>query len=184
MGELKTYDTLRQIKKGDREFLRKVYNENRDRFLNFAKNLGLNSEDARDVYQNTIIAFSESILDGKIKKLRSSVSTYLFGIGKHMIYSQLRKNSLYKDSPVLVLNETKEEIYVNFSDNNYTKEQRLLQKALKKIGVKCIEVLELFYFEGFDLDEIMDLTSYKSKQVLRSQKSRCISQLKEIIKRL
>jgi DNA-directed RNA polymerase specialized sigma24 family protein len=101
-----------------------------------------------------------------------------------MIRYQIRSNTRRKNVPFLTFEETKEKIDVNFSGEEVTKEQRLLQEGLKKLGPKCVEVIELFYLKGYVLDEIMQISDYKSKEVLRSQKSRCMSQLKEIIKHL
>ena len=184
MGEQHSDKTLELIKKGDKNTLGVIYEENRKRFVNFAKKQGLNPEDAKDVYQDAIIVFRDNIVQGKIKVLNSSVSTYLFGIGKHLIRYQMRLNSRTVNSPVLIINETKEDLDVNFLGEEVTKEQRLLQKGLKKLGAKCVEVLELFFLEGYILDEIVHFLNYKNKKVLGSQKSRCISQLREIIKHL
>lgn len=184
MGILTSNTILEQIKKGDKKILRSIYEENRKRFINFAKKQGLRIEDAEDVYQDSIIAFQENIITGKIQTLNSSLSTYLFGIGKHLIQYQIRLNSRQKNSPAVKINEIKEELDVNFMGEIVTKEQRLLRKGLKKLGAKCVEVLELFFLQGYVLDEIVEFLNYKNKKVLRSQKSRCISQLREIIKHL
>jgi DNA-directed RNA polymerase specialized sigma subunit len=42
--------------------------------------------------------------------------------------------------------------------------------------------LQLFYYEEKKLDEIQEQLGYTSKDVLKSQKSRCLKQLKELIK--
>ncbi len=184
MGNQNSNTTLELIKKGDQKTLKAIYEENRKRFLNFAKKQGLIAEDAKDVYQDSFIAFIENISTGKIQSLHSSVSTYLFGIGKKLIQYQKRSNYRLKTSSAVKINEIKEELDVNFLEENVTKEQRLLQKGLKKLGAKCIEVLEMFFLEGYILDEIVEILHYKNKKVLGSQKSRCISQLKEIIRHL
>jgi RNA polymerase sigma-70 factor (ECF subfamily) len=184
MGGHNSNTTLELIRNGDDTALRQVYVDNRKRFINFARKQGLGTEDAKDVYQDTFIAFRENILMGKVKSLNSSVSTYLFGIGKHLIRYRIRMNSRSINKPLLTINETKEVLDVNFLGGKVTKEQRLLRKGLKKLGTKCIEVLEMFFLKGYVLDEIVEILHYKNKKVLGSQKSRCISQLREIIKHL
>lgn len=57
----------------------------------------------------------------------------------------------------------------------------LLQTAYRKLGQKCREVLRLFYYEGKKLDEIQQTLRYDSKDTVKSQKSRCLKQLKEIV---
>ena len=58
----------------------------------------------------------------------------------------------------------------------------MLQKGLNKLGDQCKKVLELFYYEEKKLDEIQSILGYTNKDVLKSQKSRCLKQLKELIK--
>lgn len=39
----------------------------------------------------TVIAFYENVRTGKIVALKSSITTYIIGIGKHMLYRHLKK---------------------------------------------------------------------------------------------
>jgi DNA-directed RNA polymerase specialized sigma subunit len=54
---------------------------------------------------------------------------------------------------------------------------------LKKLGEQCQKVLTLFYYEEKKLDEIQSLLGYTNKDVLKSQKSRCLKQLKDLTKK-
>ena len=58
----------------------------------------------------------------------------------------------------------------------------LLQDAFDKLGERCKEVLKLFYYDENKLEEIQEKLGYSNKDVLKSQKSRCLKQLKDIIK--
>src|SRR5690606_23200153 len=58
---------------------------------------------------------------------------------------------------------------------------RLLQQAYIQLGPKCQEVLRLFYYEGLKLDAIQKKLAYDSKDTVKSQKSRCLKQLKQIV---
>lgn len=84
--------TLEELKSGSEKVLKTVYEENRDKFLNFARRYGLTEEENIDVYQDAYIVFYENVMNGKLEKLTSSVSTYLFSIGKYLIFDRMRKN--------------------------------------------------------------------------------------------
>src|SRR5690606_28868566 len=58
---------------------------------------------------------------------------------------------------------------------------KLLQRAYLQLGPKCQQMLHLFYYRGLKLDDIQREMSYESKDTVKSQKSRCLKQLKEII---
>ena len=54
------------------------------------------------------------------------------------------------------------------------------KKSFEKLGQQCRKVLQLFYYDEKKLDEIQTLLGYTNKDVLKSQKSRCLKQLKEL----
>lgn len=167
------------LKKEDEKTIRKLYDDNKKGFLFFANRYNLNSEDVLDVYQDAVIALIENAKKGKIDALQSSISTYLFGIGKFMIFQKLKKEK--KTFP------TDDFKNLQFSEEEYSEEETniqvlLLQKALDKIGEQCRKVLQLFYYEEKKLDEIQEELGYSNKDVLKSQKSRCLKQLKDLTK--
>ena len=74
-------------------------------------------------------------------------------------------------------------IALDFLDGDEPNEMQIqLQKAFVTLGKKCKEVLSLFYYRGYTIDEICTRLNYDNKNVVKSQKSRCIKQLKDKIK--
>jgi DNA-directed RNA polymerase specialized sigma subunit len=59
-----------------------------------------------------------------------------------------------------------------------------VQKGYQELGTRCQEVLKMFYYENLSIEEIKNRLNYTSKDVVKSQKSRCIKQLKEIVLKL
>jgi len=182
--KLKKTVLIRQLKEDNPEGLRKVYVENRQAFFQFVKRYPIDKNMAEDIYQDAIIILRDNAKQGKLDSLTGSVRTYLFSIGKYLIYSHLRKHkklrvvddfsAMYDDESVLskFIVERQEPQQVN---------QRL-QSALTQLGPKCYEILSLFYFRGFTLDEITVKLNYSGKDVAKSQKSRCLKSLKQLLK--
>ncbi|OSY88938.1 hypothetical protein WH52_04545 [Tenacibaculum holothuriorum] len=166
------------LKQGDTKALKEVYTMYRTEFLAFSKKFSVNNEDALDCYQDAIIAIQEQAIKGKLDDLKSSLKTYLFGIGKYMMYEKARKNN----RTILHVAPQEEVAVVEVSYHEEANEQQLkLKEGLQKLGKKCREVLHLFYYRGFTIDEITDHLNYENKNVVKSQKSRCLKQLKSII---
>lgn len=158
--------------------LDRIYLAYKEEFFLFARTFSVSEDDIADVYQETVISFYENITKGKLNQLTSSIKTYLFAIGKFKIYRQLKNNKLsFVDDLVIHSDEELKTFEVEVSK----KRQKVLKEALYNLGAKCKEVLELFYYEGLTLDEIQNFLKYSSKDVLKSQKSRCLKQLKEIV---
>lgn len=167
------------LKKDDEKTVRKIYDDNKKGFLLFANRYNLNQDEVLDVYQDAVIALIENAKKGKIDTLQSSITTYLFGIGKFMIFQKLKKGKHTFSTDDFVNLEYEDEEY---SEEETNLQVALLQKAMQKLGEQCKKVLRLFYYEEKKLDEIQEELGYSNKDVLKSQKSRCLKQLKDLTK--
>jgi RNA polymerase sigma factor (sigma-70 family) len=165
------------LKKNDEKAIRDFYNENKNGFILFAKRYNLDEDDVIDVYQDAMIALMENAKKGKIDNLESSTNTYFFSIGKFMIFQKLKKQKKVFSTDDFSNLEYLDEDY-NEDENNL--QVALLQKGLDKLGEQCRKVLKLFYYEEKKLDEIQFELNYTNKDVLKSQKSRCLKQLKDL----
>jgi len=161
-----------------------LYNSHRAAFIGFGQKYGLNNDDLEDIYQEAFIALRKHAINGKLNTVQSSLKTYLFGIGKFMIFNTLKEKN--KTTPYnITLHKAEQDIELikyEINSDTLTKEQQLLRKYFITLGNKCQEVLTLFYSRGLTIDEIVDFSNYANSSVVRSQKSRCLKTLKELIK--
>lgn len=171
---------IEQLKCGDEKTIRKIYEDNKNGFFLFAHRYSLDKDELTDIYQDALIALIENAKKGKIDELKSSLTTYLFGIGKFMIFQRLKKNKKTIPSDEL---EHFEFEYDDYSEDEINIQLITLRESLKKLGEQCVKVLTLFYYEEKKLDEIQTLLGYTNKDVLKSQKSRCLKQLKDLTKK-
>jgi len=164
--------------------IKQLYESNRAIFLNFGKKYGLDYDDLVDIYQEAFIALRKHAVNGKLATVKSSLKTYLFGIGKFMIYDLLKekKKTTLLDTSLLSDHEKTEPIDPEIVENQLSTEQQLLRTHFKNLGKKCQELLTLFYSRGLTIEDIIEFTNYTSSSVVRSQKSRCLKTLKDMIK--
>lgn len=183
MSKQKEELLLEALKKGDQRAFKKVYQDNRSKFLHFGKKYGLAEDDLLDVYQDAYVALYENIIEGKLKQLSSSLSTYIISIGKYKILDRIRKDQRTSNNEtILELAHKNEDIiaYFDLEDNELNENQILLKKYFDQLGKKCQEILKLFYYQKYSIREIMDSGNYNSENVVKSQKSRCLKTLKEL----
>lgn len=171
-----------QLKNADKKALKMIYIENRTAFINFARKFSVSENDIIDAYQDAIIALSEKALQGELDNLKCSIKTFLFGIGKYLLFEKARKNKKrVLDFPLEKEDYNYKNIAEGFLEETPNQLEILLQKGFVSLGKKCKEVLRLFYYRGFTIEEISEKLGYKDKNVVKSHKSRCIKQLKEKI---
>ncbi|TMM52221.1 sigma-70 family RNA polymerase sigma factor [Maribacter algarum] len=176
--------TLEELKQGSDQILRRVYEENRDKFLNWARRYHLSEEENIDIYQDAYVIFYNNIMNGKVESFTSSISTYLFGIGKYLIFDQMKKNKkkISSEFDLALVGEEDELVStLEIEEDGLTPEQELLQKYFGTLGKQCQELLKLFYYRGFTINEIMEYAEYNSENVVKAAKSRCMKTLRERI---
>lgn len=167
-----------EIKEGEERSITRFYQNHKKAFLVYAKKYDLDYEDLLEVYQDACVIFVEKAQRGLLDELKSSPKTYLFGIGKNLIYKRFEK--IKKEQRAF------ENLEIPVIDDPFLEEENpdqfRLRMAFRKLGNQCREMLELYYFKEKKLDEIQELMNYTDKNVVKSQKSRCLKQLKELVK--
>lgn len=177
-------EQVEHLKSDDRLKIKALYNAYRDSFMNYGKTFGAEESLLLDVYQEAFLALRKQAIQGKLKGVRSSLKTYLFGIGKYMLFDALKKESktITLENPLHVVDEVVEEIQIEQS-SELTKEQRLLRTFFVKLGKKCQMVLTLFYYRGLTIEEIVEQAGYENANTVKAQKSRCLKSLKQLMNR-
>lgn len=178
-----TDETIKEyLKSNEDRSLLKLYDFYKNDFVHYIRRYGLSHDQILDIYQDAFIALRENARKGKLDVLGSSVKTYFFAIGKYMAFHQMKE-----DKKLLVVDSLDEFDFSDYfieSDLDELRESsiRNIQSAMAHLGGKCKELLTLFYYEERKLDEIVELMKYQNKDVAKSQKSRCIKSLKELVK--
>jgi RNA polymerase sigma-70 factor (ECF subfamily) len=171
--------------KADNNFVvKELYYTNRNAFLGFSKKYNITEADAVDIYQDAFISLRKHAISGNLMDVKSSLKSYLFGIGKHLIYKKLKENNTKTDFDSLInqFHSDYEEIKLE-AENELTEEQQILQYYFKQLGKSCQQMLTLSFYRGLTNVEIATLEGYESEAVVRSQKSRCLKTLKDLIKK-
>lgn len=174
---------IAQLKKRDRNALKTVYIGYRTEFLKFMSRYNADNGVLEDIFQDALIVLYENAQAGKLDALKSTVKTYLFGIGKFMLFKHFRKAKREVSTEETYIFDRYEQTVIEdvYEDDGLSDYQAKLVANFKKLGEKCREILELFYLKGMKLDEITDVQGYESKDVAKSQKSRCLRSLRKLI---
>jgi RNA polymerase sigma factor (sigma-70 family) len=170
---------LKNLKEGNQQTQFQFYDRHKSAFLMFGNKFELPKVELIEVYQDACLVVFENAVLGKLDHVQSSLQSYLFGVAKFLIYKRFRNAKRLSE---IDLSEAEEAIFFEpFEDELQNPRIDLIRSSLGKMGKKCRQILTLFYFEEKDLDDIMTTMAYESKNVLKSQKSRCLKQLKEMI---
>jgi RNA polymerase sigma factor (sigma-70 family) len=159
--------------------LRILYKRHYPLALNIIKRKGGTENETADIYQESIIAFYESVRSNKFRG-DAKISTWLHSTISNKWSVEIRKTKRFKtdrieDSTKQFQNE-KEEGYRDTSEL-----MNLVWNTLELIDEKCKEVLIDYYYNRLSMKDIMTKMGFKSEQVAKNKRYRCKEKLDEII---
>jgi RNA polymerase sigma-70 factor (ECF subfamily) len=179
-GEAKQSEIIQKIRSGGQTELGMIYEEYRSEFLQWiTKEYACSMDDGKDMYQLAILIFYDNIKRGKLEYLVSSVKTYLFGIGKN-----LAKDNMRKEKKFIPINQEKwiKEYLIDEPDQPVDEKIfTLAKKALQKLGQPCQRLIELFYYENKNMQEITEAMQYKNPETAKNQKCKCMARLRKLV---
>lgn len=159
--------------------LKIIYVNNYYMVENFVLCNGGSKDDAKDLFQDVVIAFYNNVKSNKVI-LKSKISTYIYSIARNQWLKHIRDN---KKVTKLSFENTE-----NMSDTNdvfkamvYSEEQVMIARLLNSTGQKCKQLLQMFYFEKMKMKKIALELGYASEQVAKNQKSKCMKKIKAIV---
>ena len=144
----------------------------------------LSYEEAFDLYSDTIISAIEKIVSGSFQG-RSSLKTWIYQIFHNKYVDLIRKMSTNKSSIHKTLSISDSLFWI--ADSSKTIIQQLadktdwtvLREKLNQIGDNCRQMLML-WADGYSDKEIARSMEYKTSDVVKTTRLRCLEKLKQL----
>ncbi len=168
-------ELLLQLRNGNKQILLELYNQNRTMITSYiTKNSGT-TDDAQDILHDSLIVLWKNIRDPKFE-LSSKPSTYLMGVAKNLWLKKLDKAKRTSTADITGLEVSEAPLSIHQLD---VKKAML---ALDEIGETCKNLLSMFYFDKFSMQEIATQLNYANTDTAKAKKHQCFKRLSEIIK--
>jgi len=169
-------ELIEGIKKGDNEALRILYKQYYGSISHFIINNNGSYDDAKDVYQESIIIFYEKIV-GDVFELNCKIGTFLYSICRRIWLRKLADKSKYTGSiedfeSFLPFEESIEE----YKEENYTS----MESSLSSLGEPCKTLIEDFYINNLTMISISEKFGYTNADNAKNQKYKCLMRLKKL----
>jgi RNA polymerase sigma factor (sigma-70 family) len=167
--------TLDQLRKNGQEALAAVYKEHRADFIHWiTSQYTCGEEQAKDLYQQSIIVFYENVVSGKLKVLTSSVKTYLFSIGKNKYKELVRQQA--KSSQL-----NAQDFPLEHDPSSESMLQRI-EHCIERLGEPCRSLLIQFYYHQETMEQLAARFDYKNVETAKNQKYKCLERLRKMVK--
>jgi RNA polymerase sigma-70 factor (ECF subfamily) len=144
----------------------------------------LSYEEAFDVYSDTIISAIDKISSNNFQA-QSSLKTWIYSIFHHKYVDLVRKkttnkNSVHRVSAIPdVLLQVSDEAKTIIQELISKTDHEILRQKLLQIGSACKELL-LYWADGYADKEITELMNYKTADVVKTTRLRCLEKLRQL----
>jgi len=144
----------------------------------------LSEEDSFDLYSDTIISAIEKIAKGTFEG-RSTLKTWLYQIFHNKYVDLLRKRTTNKSSihqtlsisdPLFQVADSSKTIIQELMDKT---DRAVLRQKLIEVGENCRKML-MFWADGYSDKEIAVAMEYKSSDVVKTTRLRCLEKLRQL----
>jgi RNA polymerase sigma factor (sigma-70 family) len=177
-------EILQKIKDDDPRVFTRLYKQYHDIFINTIRNKysWLSSEDFEDFYNDSFHALYRNIKIGRLEKLTCSLKTYIIQIGIFKAIDKIRKDKNRITKEIIDYLPSEEIMGLDFfeGEDNKVRKNRLVSETVGSLAEPCKSLLTLFWYEGKGDKEIVESTHYKTDKTVKTLRSRCMKNLKEV----
>ncbi len=136
-------------------------------------------DDAKDVFQEALIVLYEKSRTGNFE-LTSQIRTYVYSVCRRLWLKKLQGLQRFAGTPV----EGLEEIVPVEDDLEEHQVKNLqfksLDKALSSLGEPCRSLIDAYYLQKKNMQEIAEEFGYTNADNTKNQKYKCLMRLKKI----
>lgn len=161
------------------DLLTKAYAENFPWLENYIRQFSGDAADAPDIFQESIAAAWINLREGRFNGDLTQFNAYLRQICKfkwiNLLRATQRKKTVYGDALLLLEKEVDE----MDRETERLHQSEVLQKSFAKLGLKCRQVLKLFYYRKKNMNQIA-LEMGNTEESIKTIKYRCMVQLRNI----
>lgn len=141
------------------------------------KNNG-SADDAKDIFQEAMIVLYEKVRSGAFE-LNCQIKTYVYAVSKRLWLKKLQQTNRY----ILSADALEPEIPVEEEIEDHEKrdtEFEMMEKAINSLGEPCKSLLEAYYMQKRNMQEIAASFGYTNANNAKTQKYKCLMRLKKI----
>lgn len=154
------------------------------------KQFGMSEDECKDVFQEAFITLHNNNLSGKLDNLKSSLSTYFFGICRNKAYEAMRKDSksvhVEDEISLDVLNAEIQADKIdaligleNESSSFVERKEALVRQIVRELPPPCDKLLWGFFRDGFSMKTLAQMFNYNSESSVKVTKHRCQNKFRD-----
>ena len=162
----------------DRLVVEAIYRDNYPMIQAFILNNNGNSDEARDIFQEAMIVIYEKAVSGNFE-LNCQLKTYVYSVCRRLWLKRLQQLQRYGN-----LIENVEDTVAVEEDLELREKHNadfvLMETVMSKIGEPCKSLLDAYYIQKKNMQEIASEFGYTNADNAKTQKYKCLVRLKKL----
>jgi len=175
-NQISDRELMEGIRHSRRETLEYMYNEYYPMVYKMVITNQGNKEDARDLFQEGMLVVIEKAQSPDFY-LSSKMGTFLYSVCRRLwlnkINRQKNRENLHAEVPDI-------EIELPRINDEQSEEEQLVTHLFRRLSESCREILRMRFFEKLKDKEIARQMSLSGADYVKTQRHRCMKQLKKI----
>lgn len=169
---------LEGLVNSDKKAIETIYQENFNMVQALIINNNGSSDDAKDIFQDSIIVLYEKLRSGGFE-LNCQIKTFLYSVSRRLWLKRLQQQNRYSapGDNIEAVVSVEEEIESHEQRNT---EYEMMEQAINHLGEPCKSLLEAYYLQKKNMQEIAASFGYTNADNAKNQKYKCLMRLKKI----
>lgn len=169
---------LQGLARNDKKAVEAIYRENYTMVQSLIINNNGSADDARDVFQEAMIVLYEKARSGSFE-LQCQIRTYVYSVARRLWLKRLQQSRRFTGE----IGSTENVVAVDEDMEDHSRrdaEFEMMAKAILGLGEPCKSLLEAFYIQKKNMQEIASDFGYTNAENAKTQKYKCLIRLKKI----
>lgn len=169
---------LEGLARNDKSAVETIYRLNYTMIQSLVINNNGSSDDAKDIFQETMIVLYEKARSGTFE-LNCLIKTYVYSVARRLWLKKLQQASRFGGD--LGTAEHTVPVEDDLDDHQQRDlEFTMMEKAMGGLGEPCRSLLEAFYLKKQSMQEIASAFGYTNAENAKTQKYKCLVRLKKV----
>lgn len=168
---------LQGLASNDKKAIETIYKENFNLIQALVINNNGRTEDAKDIFQEAMIVLYQKVQSGSFE-LNCQIKTFLYSVCRRLWLKRLMQQSRYS-----LQENTEDMVLVDDEMEDHEKRDTefvIMEKAMSSLGEPCKSLLEAFYMQKKNMQEIAGSFGYTNAENAKTQKYKCLVRLKKL----
>ncbi len=176
--EINEKPLLQGLACSDKKAVETIYRENYNMIQGLVINNNGSAEDAKDIFQEAMIVLYEKVRSGNFE-LNCQIKTYVYSVCRRLWLKRLQQLNRYSSGVenLEAVADIEEEVEIHEKRNA---EFEIMEKAISHLGEPCRSLLEAYYLQKKNMQEIAINFGYTNANNAKTQKYKCLIRLKKI----